>query len=108
MGWGQAISDQHVTGETYKSTFQVIKNELTPILINQNPFKSIHGKMNKKIFGVPSAKAALDIALYDLMGKVANQPLYCLIGGRPHEKLEIPQVVVSSPLKKWYKIRRNL
>lgn len=47
-----------------------------------------------KIFGVPSAKTALDIALYDLMGKVANHPLYCLIVGRSHEKLEVPQVVV--------------
>ena len=100
VGWGEAVPDQHVTGETWESTFQIVKQELAPLIIGENPFSidAIHKKMNEKIYGAPSAKAAIDIALYDLMGKIAGQPLYQLLGGRAHTELETPQVIsISSP-----------
>lgn len=100
VGWGEAVPDQHVTGETWESTLQIIEHELAPILINKNPFdiNMIHQQMDEKIFAVPSAKAALDIALYDAMGKLSNQPVYRLIGGRAHDTLDIPQVIsILSP-----------
>ncbi|PAV30790.1 dipeptide epimerase [Virgibacillus profundi] len=99
VGWGEAVPDQHVTGETWESTFQIIKHELAPLVINENPFNInlIHKKMNDKIKDVPSAKAAIDIAFYDLMGKLSNQPVYRLIGGRAHKKLDIPQVISILP-----------
>lgn len=100
IGWGEAVPDQHVTGETWESTFQIIKHELAPLVINENPFNInfIHKKMNEKIYGAPAAKATIDIALYDIMGKLSNQPVYRLIGGRAHKKLDIPQVIsILSP-----------
>ncbi|KON90173.1 mandelate racemase [Sporosarcina globispora] len=95
VGWGEAVPDQNVTGETWESTYQIIKNELAPMLIDQSPFAvdSIHNMFNRKIYGAPSAKAALDIALYDLMGKITGQPVYQLIGGKSHEQLQVPQVI---------------
>ncbi len=95
VGWGEAVPDQNVTGETWESTYQIIKHELAPLLLNENPFSidRIHQKFNDKIFGVPSAKAALDIALYDLMGKISGQPLYQLIGGKAHDEIQVPQVI---------------
>ena len=92
VGWGEAVPDQNVTGETWESTYEVIKNELAPLLINESPFAidHIHNQFTAKIDGVPSAKAALDIALYDLMGKITGQPVYQLIGGRSHEELQVP------------------
>lgn len=99
-GWGEAVPDQHVTGETYHSVLQIIEHELAPLLIGLSPFQIefIHQKMNKKIIGNPSAKAAIDCALYDLMGKVTNQPVYQLIGGKVHDFLIVPQVIsIKSP-----------
>ncbi|WP_257348249.1 mandelate racemase/muconate lactonizing enzyme family protein [Pseudalkalibacillus decolorationis] len=95
VGWGEAVPDQHVTGETWESTFQVIQHELSPLIINESPFSIdlIHKKMNEKIFGAPSAKAAIDIALYDLMGKESRQPIYQLIGGKSHSRLNVPRVI---------------
>ncbi|WP_255425125.1 mandelate racemase/muconate lactonizing enzyme family protein [Sporosarcina obsidiansis] len=50
--------------------------------------------------GVPSAKAALDIALYDIMGKASNLPVYQLLGGISHDELLVPQVLsIKSPKK---------
>lgn len=94
-GWGEAVPDQHVTGETWESAFQVIQHELAPLIVDQNPFHIdlIHRMMREKICGVPSAKAAIDIALYDLMGKISGRPVYHLIGGKSHPQLHVPQVI---------------
>ncbi|MGM8213434.1 mandelate racemase/muconate lactonizing enzyme family protein [Virgibacillus sp. W0430] len=100
VGWGEAVPDQHVTGETWESTLQIIERELAPLVIGESPFNMnlIHKRMDEKIYDVPSAKAAIDIALYDLMGKLTGQPIYRLIGGQAHEKLDIPQVIsILSP-----------
>ncbi|ACA39113.1 dipeptide epimerase [Lysinibacillus sphaericus] len=100
VGWGEAVPDQNVTGETWESTYHVIKHVLAPLLINEDPFavERIHKKFNEKIDGVPSAKAALDIALYDLMGKITGQPVYQLIGGKAHKELQVPRVIsIKSP-----------
>lgn len=100
VGWGETVPDQHVTGETWESTLQVIEHELAPLIINKNPFdiNLIHKKMDEKMYAVPSAKAALDIALYDLMGKLTDQPVYRIIGGKAHKHLDIPQVIsILSP-----------
>jgi len=95
VGWGEAVPDQNVTGETWESTYHVIKHELAPLIINEDPFAIdyIHQKFSHKINGVPSAKAALDIAIYDLMGKITGQPVYQLIGGKAHNELQVPRVI---------------
>jgi L-alanine-DL-glutamate epimerase-like enolase superfamily enzyme len=68
---------------------------LTPLIIGENPFniEHIHRQMDNTLHGVPAAKAAIDIACYDLMGKASSQPLYNLLGGRYQSVLEIPYVV---------------
>ncbi|USG66969.1 dipeptide epimerase [Brevibacillus ruminantium] len=95
VGYGEATPDEHVTGETYWSTIEVIKHHLGPAVLGENPFsiERIHEKMNQKVKGVPAAKAAIDIACHDLMGKLAGQPLYRLLGGPSHDKLVIPYVM---------------
>lgn len=100
VGWGEAVPDQHVTGETWDSTIEIIHHELASLVIGESPFNInlIHKKMNEKIKDVPGAKAAIDLALYDLMGKISKQPVYRLIGGKSHKKLDIPQVIsILSP-----------
>ncbi len=48
--------------------------------------------------GNPAAKAAVDIACYDLMGKASGQPVYNLLGGQSKEHLSYPRVLsIESP-----------
>lgn len=105
VGWGEAVPDQHVTGETWDSTIEIIHHELASLVIGESPFNInlIHKKMNEKIKDVPGAKAAIDLALYDLMGKISKQPVYRLIGGKSHKKLDIPQVISILSLKEMAK-----
>ena len=37
VGYGEGVADQHVTGETWESTFSIISEYLAPVLINENP-----------------------------------------------------------------------
>lgn len=95
IGYGEAVADEHVTGETWEGTFQVLKNTLGPALIGKNPLEieKVHDIMNQVIYNAPTAKAAIDIACYDILGKKLDQPVYQLIGGRYHEKFPITHVL---------------
>lgn len=57
---------------------------LTPLLVGRSPFdlELIHGEMDRLLKGHTACKAALDIALHDLMGQIAGRPVYDLLGGR--------------------------
>jgi L-alanine-DL-glutamate epimerase-like enolase superfamily enzyme len=95
IGYGEAVPDEHVTGEQVNGTYEILKNVLVPAVIGQNPFdiEKIHFLMNSEIARNPAAKAAIDIACYDLMGKASGQPVYNLIGGRAHDNLQYPKVL---------------
>ncbi|MFA1822304.1 mandelate racemase/muconate lactonizing enzyme family protein [Virgibacillus oceani] len=102
IGWGESVPDQHVTGETWDSVFEIIRHELAPLVINEYSFNinRIHRKMNEQMHEAPAAKAAIDLALYDLMGKISGQPVYRLIGGQAHDYLDIPNVISILPPEK--------
>lgn len=65
-----------------------------PALIGANPLDRglIMAKLSRSIRSVwgmsyPAAVATIDFALWDLVGKALNQPVYQLLGGRANEKL---------------------
>jgi len=95
VGWGESVPDDHVTGETFEGTYAVIKELLAPAVIGMNPveFGKIHDLMDSLVKNAPAAKAAIDIACYDLVGKHLRIPVYELIGGRYHEKFPITHVL---------------
>ena len=102
VGWGESVPDEHITGETPESTYAMIKNSLAPILIGQNPmeFEKIHELMDKKVHRAPAAKAAIDIACFDVVGKKLGVPVYQLLGGRYHEKFPVTHVLsIDEPEK---------
>ncbi|PIC95822.1 dipeptide epimerase [Sporosarcina sp. P26b] len=100
VGYGEAVADDHVTGESWEGTFAVLQHTLAPILLGEDPscFGRIHEIMDQAIYGVPTAKAALDIACFDVVGKAYSIPAYNLLGGRYHEKFPITHVLsIASP-----------
>ena len=102
IGWGEAVPDEHVTGETLEGTYAVLKHTLAPAMIGENPmnFEALHAKMDALIYSAPAAKAAIDIACFDVVGKKLNVPAYQLTGGRYHEKFPITHVLsIGTPEK---------
>ncbi|GKV69207.1 dipeptide epimerase [Sporosarcina sp. NCCP-2716] len=94
-GYGEGTPDEHVTGETWEGVRAVLTNTIAPAVIGMSPFdmERIHDRMDKTIYGATTAKAAIDIACYDLMGKATGQPVFNLLGGRYHDTLEFPKVI---------------
>lgn len=81
-GFGEAAPEAFVTGETLAGCKTALKL-LTEELIGENPLNiaRIHEIMDRKILGNGAAKAAIDIACYDILGKLSGLPVYQLIGG---------------------------
>lgn len=57
---------------------------LAPALIGENPTRlnSINQLMDNSLRGHPYVKSALDMACWDIMGKICNMPVCELLGGR--------------------------
>jgi L-rhamnonate dehydratase len=79
------------------ATKQVIDLYLKPLLVGQNPwdieFLWQHMYRNTMAFGRKgigmTAISAVDIALWDLLGKSAKQPVYRLLGGRTKPRIPV-------------------
>ena len=95
IGYGEGVADEHVTGESQESTYSILNSTLAPQLLGEDPMnmERIHDIMNKAIYCAPTAKAAIDIACYDLVGKALDVPVYTLLGGRYHESFPITHVL---------------
>jgi L-alanine-DL-glutamate epimerase-like enolase superfamily enzyme len=67
------------------------------VLEGENPFNIdlIHSKMDAAVLNNTVAKSAIDFALYDIMGKSLNVPVYQLIGGCHAEKFPVIAAVVG-------------
>ena len=81
-GYGEGAGIGFVTGETTDSVLGAVE-VFTPDLIGQNPFAidHLHRLMDKRLVGNGSAKAAVDLALYDIMARSAGLPLWQYLGG---------------------------
>jgi galactonate dehydratase len=69
-------------------------HELSPLILGMDPFQveMISQKLIRDVYSEGAqihmcAVSAMEIALWDIIGKATNQPIYNLWGGRCHEKL---------------------
>ncbi|WP_299638412.1 cis-3-hydroxy-L-proline dehydratase [uncultured Ruegeria sp.] len=69
--------------------------ELSPHLIGRNPLNigQINRAMDAALRGHPYAKAPVDIACWDLLGKATGQPLYTLLGGAAQEDVVLYRAI---------------
>jgi L-alanine-DL-glutamate epimerase-like enolase superfamily enzyme len=94
-GWGEATPDPNVTGETWGGTAETLRRDLATAVVGcdaRNREAALNA-LDARVEGAPAAKAALDIALHDLVARAAGIPLWQLLGGRAREALQISRVV---------------
>jgi L-alanine-DL-glutamate epimerase-like enolase superfamily enzyme len=94
-GWGEATPDPNVTGETWGGTVETLRRDLAPALIGHDARHreaALHA-LDARVEGAPAAKAALDIALHDLVAQAVGIPLWQLLGGRTRDTLQISRVI---------------
>jgi L-alanine-DL-glutamate epimerase-like enolase superfamily enzyme len=82
VGWGEACAHP-VTSETLGALLSTIEL-FSRTVIGRNPFQigAIHAALDHLFLqGNAGARSAIDVALYDIMGKASGQPIYNLLGG---------------------------
>jgi L-alanine-DL-glutamate epimerase-like enolase superfamily enzyme len=85
-------------GESHETVMDVIAYYLFPkVLEGENPFNIdlILKRMDEEVLGNTVAKSAIDFALYDIMGKTLNVPVYQLIGGCYSERFPMSAGVIG-------------
>ena len=82
-GYGEAPPTGVVTGDTTGGIIDAIRTHLAPLLIGRdvNEFEDLIQSVQTALIHNSSAKAAVDMALYDLYGQLWNIPVHKLLGG---------------------------
>lgn len=83
VGYGCAAPDLEVTGETPESVMQCCREVITPAFVGSDPLRTVMllERLKPALKENPSAIAMADMALHDILGKVANLPLFKILGG---------------------------
>jgi len=97
IGWGCATPDT-VTSETKESVMSAFNSVLKDILVGKDPTRIhlLNEIIEDKLKENPSLKAGINIALYDILGKKADMPLFRLLGGY-RDKIETSVTIGLNP-----------
>ncbi len=96
VGWGEQRALPSWSYETTESITTTVRHHIAPLLLGRDPLnlnqiqESIYQTLKPAVSnGHPFAKAAVDIALHDLQGKILEVPLHTLFGGKRHDTLRL-------------------
>jgi L-alanine-DL-glutamate epimerase-like enolase superfamily enzyme len=108
VGFGCAAPDKQVTGECGASVVAAIKEVVEPALRRSDPLRRmmLMERIRKPLENQPSARAAVDMALYDILGKQARLPLWKLLGGF-RDRIKTSVTIGISPVDETVKEARQ-
>lgn len=97
-GWGESSPSRRVTGENLETVSEAL-SRIAPKLIGMCPLRIEQDveMMDRVVEGNPAAKAAIDIALHDILGKTAGKQLFMLLGGYRTEVLTDITLSIKTP-----------
>lgn len=93
VGLGEASVTSVWSGETQAGVIALFREVLAPLVVGADPFDDVWvmRRIERIAFGNSFAKAALEMALLDLQGRILNRPLYQLLGGQDTSSNDTPQ-----------------
>jgi L-alanine-DL-glutamate epimerase-like enolase superfamily enzyme len=105
QGWGQSVPVETWTYETVETVDTTLRGYLAPVILGADPadLADIHRRMERAIrpsfsVGQPLAKAAIDLACYDLWGKATGRNVAELLGGVRTSEVQLSWTVQSPTL----------
>lgn len=92
VGWGEGIA---MWPEACIATTLIVEEGLTPLILGEDPSdpRALWQKMRGQTWwygegGIAGfALSAIDMATWDIAGKIAGKPIYEMLGGLSHERL---------------------
>lgn len=99
IGFGEAAPTAVITGDTFGSIKTAIEDYIKPNIMGLEieNIEEIMKRIDKALLKNTSAKAAVDIAVYDLFAQYHNAPLYKLLGGYRDEIISDITISVNPP-----------
>ena len=75
VGLGEATVQTLWSGESARTAVSLLQNEFSALLVGQHPFahQTIMQRLDHTVKANPFTKAAIDMALWDIRGKVLGQ-----------------------------------
>ncbi len=99
VGWGEAASAPVMTGETLESIVSAV--HYLASALREREAADIVGAlaaMDGRMYGNQGAKAAIEIALHDLIGRTTGKPVHALIGGKKRSRIPLLAVIGGGDL----------
>ncbi len=98
-GYGEAPPTGVITGDTTGAIISAVHDHIAPHLLGRSidEFEDLLDTVQKSIVHNSSAKAAVDMALWDLYGKSLGIPVYKLLGGGKNKIVTDITISVNSP-----------
>ncbi|GAB1455378.1 dipeptide epimerase [Spirochaetota bacterium] len=99
VGYGEAPPTGVITGDTTGAIIGAINDHIGKSIIglDVDNMEEIMARIDAAIIHNTSAKAAVDIAVYDLFGQLCGKPLYRLFGGYRKEIVTDITISVNDP-----------
>lgn len=99
IGYGEAPPTGAITGDTTGAILGAIQDHIAKAILGRDvdDFEDILQAVQKSIVGNTSAKAAVDMALWDLYGQLYRLPVYKLLGGARKQIVTDITISVNDP-----------
>lgn len=98
VGWGEVFVWLPETGVTSEQILAIVRSDLAWYVLGKNPFdvNEIRRAMDRNIARNEVAKGLLDMACYDLMGRLANRPARDMMGRSDVDEVDLCALVPLS------------
>ena len=99
IGYGEAPPTGAITGDTTGAILGALNDHIIKTIVGKyvDDFENLLQTLNKCIVHNSSAKAAVDMALYDLYGQLYNIPVYKMLGGGKNKIITDITISVNDP-----------
>jgi len=91
VGWGEADPKAPFTKDTPESVIATVCDQMAEHLLEQDPTQiaRIEAKMDRAVDGSLMARGAVNMALFDILGKIHQLPAHSFLGGLLHDRLPL-------------------
>ncbi len=91
IGWGEADPMNPFTDETPATVMAVMRDNIAPHLLGRNPLPIAkrENRLDLAVHGHLLARGAVNMALFDILGKAHNLPAHTFLGGSYREKIPL-------------------
>ena len=102
VGYGEAPPTGVITGDTTGAILGAIQDHIAPAILGRDldEFEDLTAAVQKALVHNTSAKAAVDMALWDLLGQKYNAPVYRMLAV-PGRTSSPTSPSVSTPRRRW-------